>query len=162
MSTVGKIAVLGTIGVAGLGVGYTAWKYSKMKYVDIMLEDVHVTSPNFLEVNIRIKLMMHNPTTQDFQFTFPYVALHYDGIPIAASTVNGTVVNLKGNTTAHLDEIEIKLTMLSISLVIPKLIGDIRAKRTVMLDAVMQTSVPMFWGAWEVHQERRKSFPIKL
>jgi hypothetical protein len=160
MTRTGKIVLL-TGAAAATGIGYTIWKYDHLKKVDLFPTGVAIHDISLLKAFIRISLELKNYTGFDFNFAYPYMVLHYQGIPVGSSRLKKETITLRNNESVTKD-LDIEINMLSVSVAIPNLIGDLRMKRPVVLDAVMHTAVPMFWGLFNKTVERKKTITIKL
>jgi hypothetical protein len=160
--TKGQKILGGSVLALGTGLGLMAWKYSKMKSVDIFPSIPKITHINVLGFTIQFDLTIHNPTPYDFKFNIPYIAVHYNNMPIGSSDALNQMIHLSHNGNFIIQDIKIRVSVLSLLLSIPDIISRIMRKETVSADAVMYTSVPFLWGAVNIPYKRTKTISLKL
>jgi hypothetical protein len=146
----------------GTSLGLMAWKYNQMRSVDIFTTLPKITHINAFGFAIVFDLTIQNPTPYDFKFNIPYIAIHYNNIPIGSSEALNQMIDLPGKGKITIPNIKIGISVINILMSIPDIISRIMNKETVSADAVMHTSVPFLWGLVNIPYKRTKTISLKL
>ena len=143
MSLTGKILTVSLVG-GGLIAGYSY--YLKMKRTQAELEVVpnaSIHEINWNGINIRIDLLLKNPTKGSFAIKFPFVKLVYKGTTVGSSEVANKDIKIPAFGQAKIDKILVNIPIMSIFTVSASILKAIQSGEQVTITATLMTTIDL-------------------
>lgn len=145
METWKKIAV-GTV-VGGVLIGGTIYMV-RLNKMSAELETVPMVKIHKLDLTgltLRVDVQLKNPTRTAFKIKFPFIKLVYKGTTVGSSQVVDKDISIPAFGEAVINQIMIRVPLLSIFSLSGGLIKAIQNKEAIKLDVTTLTTIDLGW-----------------
>jgi hypothetical protein len=145
METWKKIAV-GTV-VGGVLIGGTIYvvRLNKMNAELETVPMVRIHKLDLTGLTLRVDVQLKNPTRTAFKIKFPFIKLVYKGTTVGSSQVLDKDIAIPAFGEAVINQIMIRVPLLSIFSLSGGLIKAIQNKEAVKLDVTTLTTIDLGW-----------------
>lgn len=150
----------------GLGVGggiFAAWRYWKIMqgtFQDLIVSSsgrIHKVDQNGLD--IRLNLLIKNPSKGTFKIKFPFLIINYKGEEIATSQLVNTEMVVPSYGEARIDNIKFQISGLTAIRTVADMITAASQGQSVQIEVKTKSSAKV--GAYDVPFERSQFITLK-
>ncbi len=145
METWKKIAV-GTV-VGGVLIGTTVYVI-RLNHTSAQLETIPMVKIHKLDLTgltLRVDVQLKNPTRTAFKIKFPFIKLVYKGTTVGSSQVVDKDITIPAFGEAVVNQIMIRVPLLSIFSLSGGLIKAVQNNETVKIDVTTLTTIDLGW-----------------
>jgi hypothetical protein len=133
--------LIGAAGLTGAYFGVRALVLKRLNDEIQVISSVNINKLTFSSLELRIDLLLKNPTSGTVDVKYPFVKIYYDGSMLGSSEVKDKDFPLPKYSQMTVDPIYLPIPLPSLISLAPKMLNDLQAGNSIALQVTAVTTL---------------------